>query len=93
MDFRERRGSQNFFDLHYHEFVRDPIAEVRRIYEHFGEALSADAEAAMTAHLAASPQGRYGSHEYSLEKTGLAPEQVNERFADYCAHFGVVPEE
>ncbi len=96
MDFRARnraKDAEHFFDLHYGDFARDPIASVRRIYEHFGEVLSSDAETAMRAHLDAHPKGQYGAHHYSLEDVGLAPEQVKERFSAYSARFGVESEE
>jgi hypothetical protein len=33
---RDRMGPEAFFDLQYHELVRDPVGAVRRAYAHFG---------------------------------------------------------
>ena len=46
----------------------------------------------MRAHLAASPQGRHGRHDYALADFGLEAGLVRERFARYVERFGV-PEE
>jgi hypothetical protein len=60
---------------------------VRAAYAAFGEPLSSEAEAAMRAHLAASPKGRHGKHEYALADFGLAEGEVRERFARYAWRF------
>ncbi|MEE8507798.1 MAG: sulfotransferase [Myxococcota bacterium] len=96
MEFRARhaaKDAERFLDLHYGDLAKDPIESVRRIYDHFGETLTPDAETAMRAHLDAHPKGHHGVHHYSLEAVGLAPEQVRERFSEYCARFDVPPEE
>ncbi len=96
MEFRARhaaKDAERFLDLHYGDLARNPIESVRRIYDHFGETLTPDAETAMRAHLDAHPKGHHGVHHYSLEAVGLAPEQVRERFSEYCARFDVPPEE
>ncbi len=87
--FRARHGDAGFADLHYTDFVRDPIAAVRGVYANFGETLSPAAEAAMRSHLAASPQGRHGKHAYSEAEFGLRPEAIDERFRAYRERFGV----
>jgi hypothetical protein len=92
IEFRARRGDAGFADLHYLDFVRDPIAAVRGVYAHFSEALSGEAEAAMRRHLAASPQGRYGKHAYTGADFGLRRAAVDERFRAYCERFGVEAE-
>ena len=33
--------------------------------------------------------GTYGTHAYELSDFGLEPGQVRERFAPYCARFGI----
>ena len=92
MNFRDRHGDANFYDLPYDRFVEDPVAGVRRAYEHFGETLSETAETAMRAYLEHSPKGRYGTHRYSIEDFGLCPGEIRERFADYTKRFDI-PEE
>lgn len=70
-----------FYRMEFDDFQRDPIAEVRRIYERFAFALSAEAEAAMRAWLAANRKGRHGEHSYAAEDYGLTPERIRDAFA------------
>lgn len=87
IEVRDRIGDGRFYDVEFDRFVVDPIAEVGRIYSHFGEELSGEAEQAMRVHLDANPQGRYGTHEYTLERFGLSGHQINERFLRYTERY------
>lgn len=89
---RDRLGEERFFDLHFHDFMRDPVETVRRAYAHFGDELSAEAEAGMRRHLRHSPRGKHGKNAYTLEGYGLDSGVIRERFAAYTQRFGV-PEE
>jgi hypothetical protein len=86
--FRERQPGAAVHDVAYRDLVCDPLGVVRAAYARFGETLSGEAEAAMAAHLAASPKGRHGRHDYDLADFGLAPEEVRERFQRYTERFG-----
>lgn len=87
--YKEKHGWDSIYDLQYTDVMRDPIGEVKKIYQHFGEAFTAEAEAAMNAYMQANPKGRHGSHEYSLEDYGLTAEQVRAHFSDYCERFNI----
>lgn len=87
--FRDEHGERSIYDIQYQDQIRDPIGQMRSLYAHFGEPLTAEAEAAMTALLAANPKGKHGKHDYSLEEFGLTAEGVKAHFADYCARFGI----
>jgi hypothetical protein len=93
MDYRDRQGSMHFYDLHFRDFIRDPIQAVQGIYEHFGETLTAEARTAMREHLARNPKGQYGSHRYALEDFGLRRDEVRERFAKYRERFDIEAEQ
>jgi hypothetical protein len=92
MDYRERIGSDRFYDLHYLDFVADPIRAVQGIYDHFGETLTAEARTAMRQHLARNPKGQHGSHRYTLEDFGLSETEVHDRFARYRERFDIETE-
>jgi hypothetical protein len=77
------------FDIQFHEFVGNEVATVRRMYEHFGMTLSADAEARMQRYVAANPKDGKGAHRYRLSDAGLDPAAERKRFADYQEHFRV----
>lgn len=53
----------------------------------FGMPLTA--EAAMRAHLADNPKGKYGRHVYALEGYGLTAEAVRALYNDYCERFNI----
>lgn len=83
--FNTVRAEQNpaqFYDMDYFDFVNDPVAEVGRIYEHFGLPFTEGAHQAVAASHTESQQGpRAPKHTYSLADYGLTPEEVKERFA------------
>jgi hypothetical protein len=80
------------FDLHYAELLRDPMGSIGAVYRWLGDRLTPEAEAAMQAWLAANPQGKFGKHEYALERFGLHRNQLPGVFADYVARYGVESE-
>lgn len=77
-----------FTDVHYRAIVEEPIETVKTIYTRFDRALSADAENAMRAFLAANPKNKHGAHRYSLEQFGLNADEQAERFSAYRTRFG-----
>ncbi|WP_197375413.1 sulfotransferase family protein [Mycolicibacterium baixiangningiae] len=79
---RAERNPAQFYDLDYFEFINDPVAEVERIYRHFGLPYTDAAREAMETSHADSQKGpRAPKHTYSLADYGLTAEQVKERFA------------
>jgi hypothetical protein len=87
--FRERHGQDAIYDIQYAALMRDPIGEIRKLYERFDEPLTAQAEAAMRAYLADNPQGKHGRHTYSLEDFGLTKELVRAHFRSYRERFAM----
>lgn len=87
---RDRLDPACFVDVWHDELLDDPIGVVERIHERFDRPLGAEVRAAMEARMARHPRHRHGVHHYALEKYGLAPEMIQERFADYVERFGLV---
>jgi hypothetical protein len=79
-------------DVHFRDFLRDPMAVVGTIYERLGIELTDTAERAMRAFLAANPQEKHGGHRYSFADTGLSEGLLRERTSAYRDYFDV-PEE
>jgi hypothetical protein len=88
---RERHAARaaQFVDLHFHEIAADAIGCVRRIYEHFGLALTPEFERRMRDYVAAHPREEHGAHRYTLEGFGLTAAEIDAAFASYVARFGV----
>ncbi len=81
-----------FIDVHYHELVRDPMAQVRRIYDFAGLPLTDAATAAMDATRNRNTQHKYGRHHYTLADFGLDAETVDRLFGDYRARYDIPQE-
>jgi hypothetical protein len=78
-----QRLSSPVLDIHYRHFVSDPIATVRRIYEHCDWPWSAEAEKSIRAWGDVNRQHQHGEHSYSAQEYGLSEERIVERFSDY----------
>jgi hypothetical protein len=89
--FREsgKVPANSFFDMHFPEFIQDPVAMLRRIYQHFGLDLSSADEERISSFLAENPPGKYGKHSYSLERFGLDPAEQRERYRFYQEYYEV----
>ncbi|MGE0388361.1 MAG: sulfotransferase [Gammaproteobacteria bacterium] len=70
---------------HYAQFMQDPIAQVRELYDGMGLALTDQATGAMRAYLAGKPQGKFGTHAYAV----VDDPGVRRLFARYQAYFNV----
>jgi hypothetical protein len=79
-------------DVLFSDFVRDPMAVVRTIYERLGIELTESAERAMRSFLAANPQEKHGGHKYSFADTALDAGLLRERTRAYQDFFDI-PEE
>ncbi len=88
---RDRLASKRICDVEYDEISRDPIAAVRRIYDHFGWSLSQQAEKRMRTLVATHAQRQPGNHRYHLSQFGSSAEEVLSAFVPYCQRFGLSP--
>ncbi len=89
LDYRAKHGEDAIYDLHYDALMADPVGEMKKLYEHFDEPFTEQAEQAMRAFQANNPKGKHGRHTYSLEEYGLTKDQVREHFREYCEQFGI----
>lgn len=87
--FRNKHGWEAIYDIQYADVMRDPIGEVGKLYERFGEPLSEAALTAMQSYMTNNPRGKHGRHSYSLEEYGLTKEHVRARYKDYCERFAI----
>ncbi|HQW20186.1 MAG TPA: sulfotransferase [Rhodocyclaceae bacterium] len=81
-----------FVDVSYYDVIKDPMAQVRRIYAFAGIELTADAVAAMEATRKKNPQNKHGVHSYKLEDFGLSLAQIRRDYGPYSQFFAI-PEE
>ena len=83
------RFAGRFLDVQYLDLERDPVAVVRRVYDHVGMAFAASLEANIAGWAAANRKGSKGAHVYATDSYGLTPDTVHAVFADYIARFNV----
>ncbi len=95
VDFRERAQlpESRVIDLQFHEFVSDPIASVKKIYDQFNWILRPEVESAMRNYVDNNPSDRDGQHAHRFEDTGLDPGEEREKVKRYQEYFDVRPEE
>jgi hypothetical protein len=86
---RDRLANNRICDVDYDEISRDPIAAVRRVYDHFGWSLSREAEQRMRVLVISHAQRQPGNHRYHLSEFGLSADEVLSAFAHYCEQFGL----
>jgi len=93
MKFRIRQhqssdqSNKSIFDVNYNDLMEQPIATVRRIYDHFDFHWSDEFQAAMNAWLLDNPQGKQGRHTYNLTEFGLTHDDIETRYVDYINMF------
>ena len=86
---RERVNDKGFVDVSYYDLIKDPIAQVERIYEAAGAPLTPAAREAMVSSRKVNKQHKYGRHKYSLADFGMTKDDVESRIAPYRARFNV----
>jgi hypothetical protein len=89
MEFRERTGDGRFADVSFSDLQSRPLESVAGALERIGLPIDADSRTSVETWATSHPPGAQGTHTYGLSEFGLSPGQVRERFAPYCAAFGI----
>ncbi len=80
-------------DVHFAEFVADPLASIEQLYAALGRERTNQTEERMRSFLASNPgDGGGGGTRYRFADTGLDPDALRERAAPYQQRFGVESE-
>lgn len=78
-----------FLDVQYHDLVRDPLKQVRRIYDFIGMKFESPVEGAMKSWLDNNKQTKHGVHDYRIEDFGLSREDLDPKFKAYRDMYGI----
>lgn len=89
LELRKSIADDQIIDLHFKDFVEQPMATVEKIYEHFSLPLSEETHKAMSTYATENSMGKHGKHEYQLEEYGLEAEQILTRFKFYTDQFNI----
>jgi hypothetical protein len=94
VDFRQSGAvpDDRFVDLHFREFLADPIGGVQRIYERFGMDLSPEVAARMKDYVESNPDDRDGRHVHHFSELGLDAGAEREKVRRYQEYFDVPSE-
>lgn len=87
LEMRESRYPDRFLDVWYKDVARDPVSQVRRIYEATGRSLSPEAEASARQWASENRRENHPPHEYTMEKFGFSEEQLARDFRAYRERF------
>jgi hypothetical protein len=92
----ERKGGKlpagQITDVRYTDLMRDPVATVGALYQHWCIPFNDGFAKRIHDYLAAKPKGKHGAHSYSFADTGLNLEEERAKYRDYQAYFGVPSE-
>jgi hypothetical protein len=86
--FRQQCDPGQFYDMHFSDFMSDPMATIQNIYSYFDQPLSEDAQNRMRIWHEDNRQNKHGKHSYS-DEIGVSKEAIHERFATYMQALNV----
>ena len=89
MKIRSETPEGRFVDVSYYDLIREPIAQVQRIYQVAGIEFDDEAEGLAEKYVGGNPQNRFGKHHYRLEHFGLSEQVMDEAFAAYRAAYAI----
>lgn len=82
--------SSQFHDIHFTDFVADPLTAIGRLYDSMGMDLTSECESRMAHFLASNPgDGGGGGKRYRFADTGLDADLLRERSQEYQRCYGV----
>lgn len=89
IETRQQWGSERFIDVSYYDLLKDPISEVKRIYDFARIDFSDRARAAIKATSQKNVQNRYGKHHYDLADFNLTPAIIEKTYGYYRQQYGI----
>jgi hypothetical protein len=92
IDGRRWVPPEHLFDVRFHEFMKDDLATVERVYAFAEQPFDARAQQAIRAYLDANPRGKHGAIDYRLEDVGLDAAERRAALRFYQERFDL-PEE
>ena len=78
-----------FVDVSYYDLIKEPVAQLRRIYLQIGIDFDGVAVQRAERYIEANPQNRFGRHAYRLSDFGLSEEIIAESFSSYREKYSI----
>ena len=89
---RRQADPDRFVDVLYHDLMRDPQAQLKRIYHQAGILFCAEAQEAAARTMQRNPQHRHGRHIYNAAHFGINGAETADGFAAYRARYRIPSE-
>lgn len=89
IDVRKQRDSSSFLDVSYYDLVKDPVAELEKIYQFAGIEFTDDARQAVKKTKSKNKQNRYGKHVYDLADFDLSKELIEKQYGFYREQYNI----
>ena len=89
IDMRKTLNEDRILDIHFTEFLSDPLKTVETIYEYFNLELTDQLQQTFRSYIEENPRGKHGKHNYKLDYYGLTEQQVHDRFAGYIETYNI----
>lgn len=89
MNVRQQRDNNNFLDISYYDLMKDPLAELEKIYAFANIDFTATARQATIETQKRNKQHRYGKHIYHLDDFDLSTEIIESKFGFYREHYQI----
>ncbi|MCX2979310.1 sulfotransferase [Halieaceae bacterium IMCC14734] len=84
VEVRKQYPDAQFVDVHFDEFVAEPVQQMKKAYTHLGIEWTEAAEQGMTSWHLDHPRHKHGKHRHSgVSGYKTSPAQVHERFSTY----------
>lgn len=75
-----------FYELYFEDFIREPVQSVENIYRHFGWTFSEELSSRLDRYMKNNPRDKHGRHHYTLEQFGLEEEAINQKYSSYISY-------
>ena len=86
---REQLGTERFVDVSYYDLVKDPIAEIARIYAFAGIPFTDTVRQNVIDVSKKDVQNRYGKHRYNLADFNLTSADIERTYGYYRQQYGI----
>ncbi len=87
--YRDAGHEDRFFDMQFADVRKDPVGEVRKLYDWLGVELTDEVADRMSAWWSSNPRDKQGAHEYHAEDYGIDLDELHRQFAFYNDRFAV----
>jgi hypothetical protein len=92
MAVQDQSAADPFYHIFYGDLVRDPLTQMRKLYGWLGMPYTSVTEERTKGWLADNPRGKFGAHDYGLERFGLSVDKLRPYFQDYLDRFPIESE-